>query len=114
MVFSLWQDNKIVSALSTSCQIGEGTVKQKRKDGTRMSVTCPFNIIEYNKYMGGFDHSDQLRQYYCVRLKTCKFYLYIFVTCHAKTRPSANFIIFRKTITNTEHERSIEFEFFIS
>ena len=36
-----------------------------------------------------------------------------FVTCHAKTRPSAHFIILRKTITNTEHERSIEFEFFI-
>ena len=68
MVFSLWQDNKIVSALSTSCQIGEGTVKRKQKDGTRMSVTCPFNVIEYNKYMGGSDHSDQLRQYYCVQL----------------------------------------------
>ena len=78
LVFSLWQDNKIVSALSTSCQIGEGTVKRKQKDGTRMSVTCPFNIIEYNKYMGGVDHSDQLRQYYCVRLKTRKFYRYIF------------------------------------
>ena len=40
-------------------------------------------------------------------------YIYIYVTCHAKTRPSAHFIILRKTITNTEHERSIEFEFFI-
>ena len=28
-----------------------------------------------------------------------------YVTCHAKTRPSAHFIILRKTIMNTEHER---------
>ena len=37
----------------------------------------------------------------------------LYVTCHAKTRPSAHFIVLKKTITNTEHERSIEFEFFI-
>ena len=39
--------------------------------------------------------------------------IHINVTCHAKTRPSANFIILRKTITNTKHKRSMDFEFFI-
>ena len=33
--------------------------------------------------------------------------------CHAKTRPSVHFIILRKTITNTKHKRSMDFEFFI-
>ena len=50
-----------------------------------------------------------------VRQRNLKFFFYInpYVTCHAKTSPSAHFIILRKTITNTEHEHSIEFEFFI-
>lgn len=36
------------------------------------------NIIDYNQYMGGVDHNDQIRQYYSVRLKSRKFYKYIF------------------------------------
>lgn len=78
LVFSLWQDNKPVSMLSTNCQIGEGSVQRTQKNGSKLSLPCPLNIIEYNKYMGGVDHSDQLRQYYCVRLKNHKFYKYIF------------------------------------
>ena len=56
--------------LSTNYQIGEGSVQRTQKNGAKLSLPCPLNIIEYNKYMGGVDHNDQLRQYYCVRLKT--------------------------------------------
>ena len=39
---------------------------------------CPEAITQYNKYMGGVDHNDQLRQYYHVRLNCRKYYKYIF------------------------------------
>ena len=36
--FSLWQDNKTVSALSTNCPSGEGTVQRTQKTGSRISL----------------------------------------------------------------------------
>lgn len=61
LLFSLWQDNKAVSVLSTNCQQGEGTTQRRQKDGSKKSFPSPFNIIGYNRYMGGIDdHNDQL------------------------------------------------------
>ena len=77
-VFSIWQDNKVVNLLSTNCNVGVGTVLRTQKNGSRQSIPCPLNIIHYNMYMGGVDRSDQLRKYYCVRLKSRKYYRYIF------------------------------------
>ena len=42
---------------------------------------------------------------------TYELIVYIYVTCHAKTRPSVHFIIFKKN--DHEHERSIDLELFI-
>ena len=41
MVFSLWQDNKTVSVLSTGSQPGEATVERRQKDATKHSYPCP-------------------------------------------------------------------------
>ena len=103
LVFSLWQDNKMVSVLSTNCQVGKGTAQRKQKDGTRLTVSCPHNIIDYNKYMGGVDRSDQLRQYYCVRLKTRKFYKYIFWFLFELT--VANSYVLSRYVPSTGHLR---------
>ena len=89
LLLSLWQDNKTVSVISTNCQPGEGVVKRRQKDGSKKSFPCPINIIDYNQYMGGVDHNDQIRQYYSVRLKSHKFYRYVF------------WFLFDATITNT-------------
>ena len=51
-------------------------------------VDCPSSIATY-KYMGGVDKGDQLRSYYHVRLKSRKFYKYIF------------WFVFDVTITNS-------------
>ena len=46
-------------------------------------------IETYNKYMGGVDKNDQLREYYHVRLKSRKYYKYLF------------WMLFDVSITNT-------------
>ena len=78
-----------------------------KQDELKDNVVCGMNKLKNNAHI-------PLRSG-CIILCTNMYiiYIYIYVTCHAKTRPSAHYIILRKTITNTEHKRSIEFEFFI-
>ena len=79
---NIWQDKKLVSVMSTNCQpTGPTTVRRKQKDGQVKSVTCPPNVVAYNKFMGGgggVDRCDQLRGYYRLRTKSKKCYKYIF------------------------------------
>ena len=57
---------------------GNTTVKRKEHDGSSSWIPCPPNTVQYNKFMGGVNRSDQLRNYYRIRCKTRKFYRYIF------------------------------------
>ena len=76
--------------LSTNAQASANiTVQRRQKDGSRTEVPCPESVVLYNRYMGGVDRGDQLRQYYSVRTKSHKMYKYIF------------WFIFDVTITNT-------------
>ena len=76
---TVWQDRKLVTAMSTCSQPqASGTVLRRQRDGSRIPVTCPDSIIQYNAYMGGVDRGDQLRGYYNCRTKSRKFYKYIF------------------------------------
>ena len=75
----IWQDTRPVVVLSSHNSPGKtAEVSRKKKDGAVISIPCPSVIIDYNKYMGGIDHNDQLRQYYHVRQKCRKYYKYIF------------------------------------
>ena len=51
---------------------------RKQQDGSTLRVPAPAAIQSYNKWMGGVDQGDQLRKYYQLRLKSKKFYKYIF------------------------------------
>ena len=76
---SSWKDNKVVTVMSTTSQpSATGTVLRRQKDGTRISVPCPEAITTYNQNMGGVDRGDQLRGYYNCKVKSRKFYKYIF------------------------------------
>ena len=78
-IATVWMDKKIVSALSTMSDPDiSNPVKRKQKDGSTLMVDCPSSIVAYNKFMGGVDRGDQLRSYYHVRLKSRKFYKYVF------------------------------------
>ena len=69
----------MLTVMSTCTQPSEtGTVLRRQKDGTRLSVECPESVIAYNRFMGGVDRGDQLRGYYSCRMKSRKFYKYIF------------------------------------
>lgn len=54
------------------------TVQRRLRDGSRVAVTSPVAVAEYNRCMGGVDRGDQLRGYYAYRIKSRKFYKYIF------------------------------------
>lgn len=79
LVATVWQDKKPVKVLSTMCDPTEtASVQRRQKDGSKVTVPCPAAVVAYNKYMGGVDKGDQLRHYYCFRLKCVENYKYIF------------------------------------
>ena len=55
-----------------------GVVQRRQRDASVHNISAPMGIISYNKWMGGVDRGDQLRQYYHLRLKSRKFYKYLF------------------------------------
>ena len=79
LVATVWRDRRLVYVMSTNSDPRTPTtVQRKERDGSSQTVSCPRSIVDYNKYMGGVDHADQLRNYYHVRTKSRKFYKYLF------------------------------------
>ena len=79
LTISVWQDTKPVTVTATNCQaIPLDSVSRKLKTGEHHTYPCPEAITQYNKYMGGVDRNDQLRQYYHIRLKCRKYYKYLY------------------------------------
>ena len=79
LVAFAWKDKRIVTVLSTLSPPDQTQlVPRKEKDGTITQVPCPHAVATYNRHMGGVDRGDQMRQYYCVRPKSSKYYKYIF------------------------------------
>ena len=50
---SSWMDRKVVTVMSTTTQPELGTVQRRQRDGTRITVTCPLSIMDYNQFMTG-------------------------------------------------------------
>ena len=80
-------DNKQVVVMSTNVQPHEiSTVRRMQSDATVRDVTAPMSIVSYNKWMGGVDRGDQMRQYYHLCLKRRKFsYFGFWSTCASQT-----------------------------
>ena len=73
------QDTKVVMTCTTFCQTNPlSEVQRKMKNGERHTFSCPEAIQTYNKYVRGVDKNDQLREYHHVRLKSRKYYVYLF------------------------------------
>lgn len=54
------------------------TVQRTNKEGKKEEVTCPYPVHDYNKYMGGVDNFDQLREYYSISKKSCRWWMKLF------------------------------------
>jgi hypothetical protein len=56
----------------------EGCVKRTQKDGTKLKVSAPMSVVDYNKYMGGVDQADRLRAVYGVDRRSKKWWHRLF------------------------------------
>ncbi|XP_066569538.1 piggyBac transposable element-derived protein 4 [Amia ocellicauda] len=84
LLFVKWMDSREVSMCSTIHQVYSSNRvmrKLKKKDGTweAISIPIPTTIVEYNKYMGGVDLSDQLIQYTTAHHKVMRWYKTMFL-----------------------------------
>ena len=76
---AVWQDNRPVSIIALNADpTVPASVTRKKRDGSTDIYPCPLSVMQYNKYMGGVDHNNQVCGYYNVRLKCRKYYKYIF------------------------------------
>lgn len=108
IVITVWKDKKLVSFISTQCDVrGNETVRRKQKDGTYIKVPTIPAVTLYNKYMGGVDRSDQMRQYYETLRQAKKWWRYLFWFCLDVTIVNAHILI--QIADNHPHLTQLEF-----
>ncbi|GBN84561.1 hypothetical protein AVEN_114116-1 [Araneus ventricosus] len=62
--FFKWKDNRSVHFISNYYGNDTCKVQRRLKDGTKIDVTVPFVVKDYNGHMGGIDKADMLRAIY--------------------------------------------------
>ena len=69
-----WKDKRVVTAISTRHDGGLATISRRRKkgQGEMEHLVKPKCIIEYNRFMSGVDHLDQMISYYPFTWKITK------------------------------------------
>ena len=78
VIVTVWQDTKAISCASTNANNTTTQITRKQKDGSSIQLQCPQAVAKYNDKMGGVDRNDQLRGYYCIQVKSHKYYKYLF------------------------------------
>lgn len=73
-----WMDSKPVHFISNYHGMTPSTVQRKMNDGTKVTVTCPSVVSDYNRHMGGVDKHDMLRKLYGANRKSKKWWHRIF------------------------------------
>lgn len=75
-----WKDNKPVTLLSTYAgKLPETKVKRfNRSTKSKIEVSCPFVVTEYNRHMGGVDLLDSLIGRYKIKMRSRKWYIRLF------------------------------------
>ncbi|XP_045184371.2 piggyBac transposable element-derived protein 4-like [Mercenaria mercenaria] len=80
LVACIWKDKKEIFTLSTADNPAniDSSVPRKSRTGDIKEVPAPVTIPEYNNYMNGVDHADQLRTAYSTFRTSRKWWLYLF------------------------------------
>lgn len=79
MVATIWMDNAPVAFISSGIGAdATAAVGRRQPDGDLKSVECPMVVIQYNKFMGGVDLHDQLRETYSFHRKCVRWWLPLF------------------------------------
>ncbi|KAL2079792.1 hypothetical protein ACEWY4_025536 [Coilia grayii] len=117
VVFVKWMDTREVSMCSTIHPAYAGdTVRKKVKsrDGkySVVEVPCPVPVLEYNKYMGGVDRSDQLIQYYSTRRRVSRSYRTLFL--HFLDIANTNAYIMHLELSKISQQKSLTHKAFLS
>lgn len=73
-----WKDTKSVLLASNYHGTEKTTFLRKNKQGVSTEIPCPQIIKDYNNYMGGVDHADQLRVTYGVDRRSKKWWHRLF------------------------------------
>lgn len=109
MVFVKWKDTKEVSVCSTIHPANAGdTVRRwvRKRDGVvKVDVPCPTPIMDYNRYMGGVDGSDQVIQYHLVHRRTSRWYRTVFL--HLLDIATTNAYIMHLELAAIEDQQSL-------
>ena len=73
-----WKDSKAVHFISNYHGVDTTSVQRKQKDGHKIPVECPQVVKDYNKFMGGVDKHDMLRELYGTDRKNVKWWHRLF------------------------------------
>jgi hypothetical protein len=108
-----WHDSKPVHLISNYHGSASSTVKRKNKDGSRVVLSCPTAVRDYNSYMIGVDKHDMLRQLYGLNRKAKKWWHRIFfglfdmaivnsfIVFQETTGPEINFFNYRRSLAQS-------------
>ena len=99
-----------MSFITTQCDVtGDETVRRKEEDETYIEVPTIPAVTLYNKYMGGVDRSNQMRQYYETSRRAKKWWRYLFWFCLDVTIVNAHILM--QIGDNHPHLTQLEFRF---
>ncbi|XP_062375791.1 piggyBac transposable element-derived protein 4-like [Sardina pilchardus] len=115
-VYVKWMDTREVCVCSSihAAYAGDTVdrrVKDRQGSWSKQAVPCPKPVMEYNKYMGGVDLSDQLIQYYTSQHKTARWYKKLFL--HFLDMAATNAYILHKELLQSMHKKSISHKQFM-
>ena len=98
MAIVQWHDKRIVSILTTMHSASPVRVERRSRHVPtgREVVEKPEAVVEYNKFMGGVDHGDQLLSYYSFPHRTIKWWRRAFFLLDAAVDNS--YILYSKTV----------------
>lgn len=78
LLYVKWKDSKTVHFLSNFHGTEQTVLSRTQKDGSKLEVTAPMVVADYNKDMGGVDKADMLRSIYDLDRKSRKWWHRLF------------------------------------